>query len=471
MRRAPAPLLALLGVTVVEALVWVFLLPALQGPDEIGHFAYTQTVVERQSIPWKPAGGYVLYGDKPYSSEAFTLDVAGGFSGLAGNLSARPLWTDEDERIWSVADSNLPPDARSNGGFTSTFRNPPAYYLLGAVPYAAASGGSIVDRLYVMRLMNVALLAAAVLFAWLFAGQLFGRRRWLQFAAVAPVALQPQLLNLTATFNPDVLLVAEYAAVLWLSMLTLRRGPELRLVLATLGACALAALTHYRGIPLFAPGILAIVIAFARRRPPSRQVVRGAVVGAALVSLAVIMFVASMGDGRPREFVSYVWQFYLPRLPFMDPQIGLPDYDFREVWIDRFFGTFSHLEVTLPHGVTQALFWASLAGLVALAVVLVAERRRVAARAAEIGVLLMAAVALLVVLHIGAYRGMIHEPSDPVFTGRYLLPLLPLAGAAVAVVASRMPRRAGPLLAALVIAGAVVLQLLGAGLMLERFYG
>lgn len=457
--------------TLVEALVWIFLLPALQGPDEIGHVSYTQRLVERQSIPWQPEGGVTAEGKSPYSTELATLELWGGFSGLAGNVSARPLWTEPDERIWLREDAKLTDAARADGDFTSALKNPPAYYLYGALPYLAGSGAPLTDRIYLMRLANVPLLLAAVFFTWLIAGKLFRGRRWLQFAATAPVALQPQLLNLTGTFNPDVLLVAEYAVGLYLMLRLLERGPQRRLVLGVLAVCALAALTHYRGVPLFAPGLLAIAIAWGRTRSiaPRRIALGAAALG--LLALAILVLAAGGGRGSPREFVSYVWQFYLPKLGFMTPQIGLPDYDFREVWIDRFFGTFSHLEVTLPQDVTQALFWAAVAGLVALALVLVAERRRLLARGAEVAVCAVAVVALLATLHYGAYRGMLAIPGDPVFTGRYLLPLLPLFGAAVALVASRLPRRTGPLLAAVVIGCALVLQAMSVGLLLERFYG
>ena len=55
--------------------------------------------------------------------------------------------------------------------------------------------------------------------------------------------------------------------------------------------------------------------------------------------------------------------------------------------------------------------------------------------------------------------------------GRYLLPLVSLFGLAIAFVCASLPRRAGPVAAAAVLAVGVLLQLGGLGIELARFYG
>ena len=56
-----------------------------------------------------------------------------------------------------------------------------------------------------------------------------------------------------------------------------------------------------------------------------------------------------------RELLSYVWQFYLPKLEFMQPTIGIPNYGFREVYIQSFYGDLASLEVEFPRFVTDLL--------------------------------------------------------------------------------------------------------------------
>ena len=454
----PAPLAALFAVALVQALVWSFVVPALQGPDEVGHFSYTQRIWERPSLPWHPEGGQTARGKGAYSTEINTAEVYAGLAMLFGNASARPLWTEPDEDIWRREEDRLTQRDREDGDFTAALKNPPLYYLYATVPYAAASGGSVFDRVYLIRLANIPLLLALLGFTWLLAGELLGRRRWLQFAAAAPVALHPQLANLGATVNPDLMLAAGWAAALWLIVGVLRRGPEPRLVLGLAALCVAIGFTHPRGIPIVVPALLAVALGAGRRR-------LAAGMGAAV--LGGVTAAAAWGTGSAREFWSYVWQFYLPRAPGQQDAIGPDFWDFREVFVDRFFGTLASLEIEPPEGLTTALLWASLAGLALLAVLLARHRHRLDATALVLGA---AAIALMLGLHLGAYRAMLTVPADPVVTGRYLLPLLPLYGCAIALVARLLPARAGPVFAGVVIGAAVALQMLSAGMLLERFY-
>ena len=75
-------------------------------------------------------------------------------------------------------------------------RNPPLYYLYEAGVYWTLAGSDVMTRVYAMRWATIPLLLIAVLMAWLLAGEVFGRRRWLQTTAALVVALQPVLSQL-----------------------------------------------------------------------------------------------------------------------------------------------------------------------------------------------------------------------------------------------------------------------------------
>lgn len=469
LRRVPGPLAILLVVATVQALAWCVALPALQGPDEVSHFAYVQRIVEKGEIPWEPGTVTNPAGTRPYSTEVFTaLDQAELLS-LSANLAARAAWTPADEAAWAAHDRGLGPKYRKDGGFTSALKNPPVYYLYDAIPYAVAKHSSFFDRMFAMRLANIPFLLATIVFAWLLAGELLPGRTWPRFLAAGTVALQPQLFNITATVNPDVLLAAEWSAALWLMVLVCRRGPRLRLVGPLLAVSALACLTHGRGLLILPPALLAIGLALARERGWSALRPARSVPALAVAYFAVILVATERGDGNVREFLSYVWQFYLPKLGFMDPSIGVHDYDFGEAYVNRFYGTFAQLEVTLANPITRVLFWATLAGLAALVVALVVRRRAVARNGDAAIVLTVAVVGLVFGLHYVAYRAMLTNPGDPIITGRYFLPLIGLFGAAVAVVATTLPKRAGLVFAAAILAAGVCLQWSSLGLLVERF--
>jgi hypothetical protein len=459
LRAIPLSLALVLAVAAVEALTWSLVIPSMQGPDEVRHFSYVQRMVERTEIPWKPGGA----GAEHFSGEVRVALVDAGLRPLAGNLAARPLWTDADVRFWSARDAVA---RRDDGGESSALENPPVYYAYEAVPYLFASGGSFFDRSIVMRVANIPLLLIALVFVWLVAGELFGRRSD-QVLATASAALVPQLVNVTATINPDVLLVAEWSAAIWLMILILRRGLQMRLVAWLALLVVIAGFTHARSLPLLLPAVMTVAIAYGRERRWSAARIAAALAG---VYVLVVLVVATWGAGSAREFASYVWQFYLPKLGFMNEAIGPHDYGFRQAFTERLYGTLAQLEVVLPHTLGTWLLWLTVLGLAALAAALVLQRDAVRRQAPVAIVLGTTVLALLLGLHLAAYRGMLSFPDDPIITARYLLPLLPLFGAAIVIVARALPRMGASVFAGLVLAGGVALQFVSLGLLWERFY-
>jgi hypothetical protein len=165
-----------------------------------------------------------------------------------------------------------------------------------------------------------------------------------------------------------------------------------------------------------------------------------------------------------------VWQFYLPKLSSMRPAIGPSGYNWHHAFSDRLWGGFAHLEVVPPADLADALFTAVRVGLVLLVVALVVKRRSLRREAATAVVFGAALVALALMLHLIAYRALIGNPGDPVITGRYLLPLIPLFGVAIGIVIKALPRVAAAPAAGVLLGAGVALQLTSAGLLLERFY-
>ena len=474
LRSAPRPLLVLLAVAVVEAVAWCIVLPPLQGPDEISHIAYVQRIVENREIPWRPRGE--TDPGAPYSTELANADAQAGLSLLAQNVAARPAATGVDEALWKQTQAGYTRAQRADGGFTSALANPPAYYLYSAIAYAATGPLDLFDQLFVMRLANIPILLAMIVFTWLLAGELLGRRRAAQTLATAVVALQPQLLHLTAVVNPDLLLAATWTAALYLCVVLLKRGFSSLRVGGLVSLCVLAGFTHGRGLALVLPVVLALALRLWRdRRPGGRPVAltAGALALGAAVCVAGFGYVAmnrSPTVTGARQFASYVWQFYLPKLDFMQPMLGPPGYDFRVVITERYYGAFAQLEVSFPASVYDALWWATLLiGALALAA-LVVHRRRVREQW-DVAVVLGAAVfGLLGLLHAVAYRALAGNPGDPIITGRYLLPLASLYGVAVALAVSLFPRRWGAAVGGATVAALALLQMGSLGITLVRFY-
>jgi hypothetical protein len=475
-RLVPRPLLVLLAIALVEGLVWSIVLPPLQGPDEVGHFAYVQKLAETGSLPWRstpPADP-----GRHYSTE---VEVAGACSGLAEleqNPDARAPASVIDERICFTDLKRLPPGARSDGGFTPADKNPPLYYLYEAVPYLAFRHATFFTRSFVMRLANLPLLLALIVFTWLLSGELLlglPRGSALRVLATTAVVLNPQLTMMTAAINPDLPLAALWTVGLWLSVTVVRHGLTRGRVGWLIAVCLAAGFTQGRGLPLIAPALLAIAVAMWNRRAHSRRAtVTAAAAGAVIVLVGAYLLLryAVRDDltlARAEGFLSYLWQFYLPRLGFMGATIH-PGYGVRQVFIDRFLGTFAQLEVSFSPATLDFLLRAAEVTALAAIVGLVVYRRRIARAPWVMAVLAAGALGYLAMLHAVAYSSLLTSAGDPIITGRYLLPLLCLYGVGIALALSWLPRILAALLSGAAVAALAVLQLSALAIVVERFY-
>jgi hypothetical protein len=475
-RRIGLPLLLLLVVAAVEAFAWTIALPPLEGPDEIGHFAYTQRIVETGSIPWHPSGTPADAG-LPTSTEAGAAARDADVFVQSGNIAARPPGSKVALRIWRRDRASLPHGSRGDGGFATPMGNPPLYYLYAAIPYAVTIPLDFFDRTFAMRLANIPLLLAIVALTWGIAGLLL-TRVWQRTLATAAVALNPQLSHMTAVINPDLLLAAEWTASFYLGLLALIRGPTRGRVAGMALIAVAACLTHGRGIALVVRWGVVLALVGGRRRPRGPRDVAGALAAGAvfvLVGAYGVLRYATLGQVNTtslRQALSYVWQFYLPKLPSMSPMIG-PHWTARNALLDRFFGSYAQLEVTFSASVLDWIVRIALAVAV-LAVVGLAVRVRAArdrrAAVTVLLVLLIGAGAYMLGMHVAAYRSLASGSLDPVITGRYLLPLISLYGLAVALAVGWLPRRAGAVAGAVALAGLCVLQMGAMGILVERFY-
>lgn len=476
--RPPAALAALLLVTAIVGVAWALVTPAFQAPDENSHFGYVQTLAERFALPGRA--------DRPPLSPEQVL--AGSLSNsdqTAQQLHVRMEWSRAVYDRWRARAAALPHSARTaGGGANPASSNPPLYYLYEAIPYRLAEGGDLFTRLTIARLASVLWMLLTVVGVWLLAGEVFARDRLAQLAAAGTAGLLPMVGFVSASLNPDAMLYAEWSFALWLGVRLLRRGLTVggaAALFAVVGAACVTKATSYALIPA---ALFVLVVAWRRAGGVAR--VRPVVAaGAALVLTLGVWFVIARVAGRPaaaqvadatgsatfnlRELLSYVWQFYLPHLPFQTsfdaiPGPNLPVYD---IWLTTGWAAFGWLEVRFPGWVYIVLT----AVTVAVAGVAVAglwrARRRV--DLAVVAFLALVAVTLVAGLHWTEYH-MLISGQGPFNNGRYLLPVVGLGGLAVAQVVRTLRPAARPAGAAGALAFLLVLDVFSLGLCLERFY-
>ena len=466
-------------VAVAAAAAWALTTPAFHVPDEPQHIAYAQYLAETGKLP-QPRPGAV------FSPEEGVTFGAVRFNHVFGNPTGRPPWqADEDRALLDALAKD--PGRVPDGAFTNTTNNPPLYYALQVVPLKLADGGNFLDRLLAMRLVSVLLAGLTAAFVFLFLRELLPATPWVWPAGALVIAVQPLFGFVSGGVNNDAGIVAAGAAILWLVARVFRRGLDGRAAIG-IGAALGLGLLMKATLAGLVPGLLvALAVVLARSTGDRARTLRLAALAAATAALPVIAYVllnqtvwdrplwsgvpgsdAATG-GRPaqiREFLSYVWQFYLPRLPFMvELQSGLPVFN---VWFKGLIGRYGWLDTTFPewvYTVAVSLFGVVLA-LVARA--LWRARAVVSRRGGELLTYLVLVAGFLLLVGWAGYSGRIANGFIFEQT-RYLLPLVALYAGLLAVAAKGAAPFGRPVAATFVVlaCGHALFSLL---LVVGRFY-
>ena len=170
------------------------------------------------------------------------------------------------------------------------------------------------------------------------------------------------------------------------------------------------------------------------------------------------------------QFLSGVWNFYFERLVNLPEHFG-PRTGYRQIFIEQFYGQFGSLDTALPSGIVLVLRDLSTLGIVGLCAAVIARRRQLLREWPTVVVLLALLVTMLGFLHYVNYRGMLGTGGkSQLWVGRYMLPMVALFGLAIAFSIGTLPRRWGPLVAAVILGLGVVIVITGISLSVSRFY-
>jgi 4-amino-4-deoxy-L-arabinose transferase-like glycosyltransferase len=483
LRQIPVPLALLLAVAAVLSLSWSLVTAPLQGPDESDHIGFVEHLAETGKIPSATAGGGGAYA----IDQVLALNT--GYLAMYQNRLARPPWTTAAEQAFRTAQDTLPADARETGnGPNSVGKNPPLYYLYEAAGWKLAFGAGFFGKIFVLRALSGLMFLIMVAFTWLTAGEVFGRRRLPQTVATGVVALFPMAGFMSGIVNTDIMLAAIWTAFLWLALRTTRQGLTWQRAAGLAAVTVLSVLTHGRGLALVPALVIALVVAWLAHTKSLRTTLQAA--GASGVVLAaglgLYKVIVSAGGGGAlfggeanigshsafsvRQLVSFIWQFYLPRLDSMVPRIG-PGFGYRQLFVQQYFGgVFSSFEVYFPYIVYDAVQAAVFVLLLALYTIGAVRYRTVWPHWPKIAILGGTAICLVFFLHVASYRALANGSASTLIVGRYLLPMTAIVGIAVAAVVAGLPRRAGTVVATVVLVGMVALSLAALGLNVERFY-
>jgi 4-amino-4-deoxy-L-arabinose transferase-like glycosyltransferase len=481
-RRLPRAGWLCLAVALLNGFAWSLISPPFQVPDEISHVAYVQYLAETGKAPHHVAGDYMS------EEERQTLESLRFFK-VVGQGANRPIWTADEQRALDAVEA-APLDRVSDGSSSTAVNNPPLFYALQAVPYELASGGSLLDRMFAMRLLSVLLSALTVLCVFLFLRETFPRSPWAWTTGALAVAFQPLFGFISTGVNNDSGLFLASAFLFWMLARSLRQGLTRRRGVAIGLAIGLGLVTKLTFVAFVPAAGLALLALALRGKPGRRRVaIESLGIAAAVAAVPVIVYLglnelwdrqvfgalagteAVQFDGRAgsiREELSYIWQLYLPRLPFQADMFA--GEALRTVWLNGLIGRFGWLDYGFETWVYDLGFGIAIAIAVLAAVGTLRALPTLRARWVEIAVYGLAVAGLAVIIGHPGYSSRIGAPY-PFEQARYLLPLLPLYAGVLVLAARAAGSRWAPTVGALLVVLAATHSVFAQLITLARYYG
>jgi 4-amino-4-deoxy-L-arabinose transferase-like glycosyltransferase len=466
-------------VACLNAACWSLITPPFQAPDEPSHFAYVEELAEAGRLPsgieehFSPAENIVLedlrQGQVRYSPQNHTIFEAAQQRKLQHDM-ALPL-------------SRVSPNA---GVATS---EPPLYYALETIPYYLGSSGTLLDRLMLMRLLSALIGALAVIFVFLFVRETLPRVPWAWTVAGLGVAFSPLLGLMAGSVNSDVLLYTMSAALFYCLARGFRRGLTPKLGFLTGVVIGAGLLTKVNFLGLVPGAILGLLVLTIRaRRSSPRAAYRALALALAAAVTPVFSYVAinlltgrhaygtlsngissTTGKGSLLDEASYIWQFYLPRLPGM--RTYFPDLTTTvKFWINGFVGLYGWVDTVFPAWVYKVALVPICLLTALFARGLILNRASLRPRLSELSVYAVMLIGLATLVGANDYL------EFPLSTGsyaqpRYLLPALALYGAVLCLAARGAGRRWGPVVGAWLVILFIAHDVFSQLLEISRFYG
>jgi hypothetical protein len=205
LRRIPLAVWIVLVAT-LNAACWSVVTPPFQVTDEEAHFAYVKQLAETGELPRSVAG--------QISPEESTVLLGIHFFQVGGEPGPHTIASQAEQNQLQLdleRAASFPRDGSISAGVATS--QPPLYYALESIPYLIARGGTVLDRLQLMRLLSAMMAGFTALFAFLFAREALPHHPWAWTTAGMGVAVNPLLVSMSGAVNPDSMLFAVSGAL------------------------------------------------------------------------------------------------------------------------------------------------------------------------------------------------------------------------------------------------------------------
>jgi 4-amino-4-deoxy-L-arabinose transferase-like glycosyltransferase len=454
----------IVAIAIVKGLIWTQLLPPWYGPDEMAHYDYVQqlalTATAPAAAPLRPDER-----DVPLEVRCAASNV--GF-GVDGPYFAEPPFVPNSRPC------HMPPTGQ--GRLARSPTNPagfygPAYYALAVPFWLASSDSSPVVRVEAVRLLSVLLGGIAALFCYLAGFWAFSGDRRLASVSAIVFSLQPMLSQQTAIVTNDALLIAVGTAFFWILFRAIRRSPNVEdmILLGLLAGLAYWAKPQGALLACLVPvAVLPRVCAARFDRSALTSAARWLAIAAVPAILLVLVEIvlqsllrsSAMPLGTTPAAPDHTFHHYFQLLQ----DRGYAYLGFLSIW--TFWGAFGWFSVALPAAAFEVVAGVVMLSLAGLCLRVWRHRGDRWLVAAAVGSVLFIWLALLVVeaVYYRSTGGQLLQGRDS------FMALSPLAIMLVAGLLLPLPRAVRGLAGAWLCAGALGLQLMSWGVLLEAFF-
>ncbi len=301
---------ALLILILLKSLIWTFVVPVFQTPDEQAHFAQLQWYAENKNLQ--------IDGEKNLSLE---IAVAEEILGTRRDGQGNNKFTYHPEYKNNSPVPDLPKEARTIYVDREAAIYPPLYYVLALPFYHLVYNHNLADRVMFARLTSAIWHLMLVICAF-YIGKIIWQDKFKSLTLAVMAGFHPMVSYVAAGLHPDNLLNLIYSLGLLVGLLILKNGVKIK-YLFFLALLFFAGFQTKILIVFLLPVIASVVL--------NNYLVLIIPVPAFIFQWPIPYMPANTAGGI--SFVDYV-KFRLPKLFF-------------EVW-PWFWGVFKWLGVTLP---------------------------------------------------------------------------------------------------------------------------
>jgi len=378
-------LLIVLSAALILGIVYIYIIPPWQSPDEPTHFEYAK-VLAQGAPPWAP---------QPSHDLQKTIIVS---------LDRHDYW----RYVGEDRPSPLPTTFRETPFLffapTQIGKNPPLYYLLASLVLRLSPPHSVEGELYRLRIISLIFSVLTVGTVWACAAEIFGRSSPICPAAAAITALLPQFIVIGTSVSPDPCINLFGAVAIYLVLRFQKRGFTFSRILFLLLWHGIGLLINYKFLILILalPGVA--LIHFSRHRTGTLPLEKLILWSGLIVSMLILSYSGLVWyfPGTARIFVVRVNILYSTLAAFVTGRTYFPVgfwHWFNSELFKSFWMKYGWLKYELPPIFYLILKIATLAGLAGIALflgrwILRSDKLTSGAREGILTLLLYAAVTL-----------------------------------------------------------------------------